>query len=397
MKCDYSCNSAEHHIGRRQFLGGLAGGFGAVVGGMGVMANPAVAKQLAKDQKRVIVIYMSGGLSQLESWDPKPKTNTGGPFRAIPTAVPGMHISELLPMTARHMDKLALVRSINTKNGDHGKGRYQMTYGRNQRPGVNLPHLGAVCARALESADNPLPGHIRIPGGGRGNDAAYLGPKYSSIGINGKPPENSARHDSISEAADRLRNSFRRKVNSDFARQRRTAETDVFTYSYEQAQELMKQRDVFDVSKEPAKAHDRYGKFDFGKHCQSARLFASWGFLAPLERESQRIDQSPIQNPIAHSKPCRLRLAVKRLLINPPQLTRAAGVVGEEQVGALATPAVVGAAAIGPGDQQQIVLGPVAAGQHRQVGIKHGRSPLVDRVVSPAVEANHHAAVVLKL
>lgn len=271
MKCDYSCNSGEHHIGRRQFLGGLVGGFGAAVGGLGVMSNPAIAKRLAKDQKRVIVIYMSGGLSQLESWDPKPKTDTGGPFRAIPTAVPGMHISELLPMTAQHMDKLALVRSINTKNGDHGKGNYQMAYGRNQRPGVNLPHLGAVCARALESAGNPLPGHIRIPGGGRGNDAAYLGPKYSSIGVNGKPPENSARPASITDAADQARNSFRRKVNGNFARQRRTAETDAFTYSYEQAKELMKQRDVFDVSKEPAKAHERYGKHDFGRHCLAAR------------------------------------------------------------------------------------------------------------------------------
>ena len=63
---------------------------------------------------RVLVVYMSGGLSQLESWDPKPKTDTGGPFRAIPTAVPGMHICELLPLTAQQMGKLSLVRSINT-------------------------------------------------------------------------------------------------------------------------------------------------------------------------------------------------------------------------------------------------------------------------------------------
>ena len=98
MKCKYSCGSEDHLIARRQFLGGVAGS--AIVGGLGALARPAAAKQLAKDQKRVLVVYMAGGLSQLESWDPKPKTDTGGPFRAIPTSVEGVHISELLPMTA---------------------------------------------------------------------------------------------------------------------------------------------------------------------------------------------------------------------------------------------------------------------------------------------------------
>ena len=137
MRCTYACRSPEHVIARREFLGGLAGaGLGGIVGGLGVLARPAAAAQLAKDQKRVVVVYMAGGLSQLESWDPKPKTDTGGPFRAIPTSVPGVHISELLPDTAKIMHKLALVRSLNTKNDDHGKGTYQMTHGRNEMPGI---------------------------------------------------------------------------------------------------------------------------------------------------------------------------------------------------------------------------------------------------------------------
>ncbi|MEZ6141553.1 MAG: DUF1501 domain-containing protein [Zavarzinella sp.] len=262
------CSTADHKIARRQFLGGIAGSF--VVGGLGALTQPAMAAKLAKDQKRVLVIYMSGGLSQLESWDPKPKTDTGGPFRAIPTAIPGVHISELLPETAKHMGKLALIRSINTKNGDHGKGRYQMLHGRNETPGVSLPTIGAVCARALEDTSNPLPGHIIIPGGGRGNDAAYLGPKFASIGVNG-PPKNSARPANLTEELDISRNDFRRKVNDRFAQRRRTAETDVYAYSYESAMELMKQRDVFDVSKESAKDQDRYGTDELGKHLLMAR------------------------------------------------------------------------------------------------------------------------------
>ncbi|MFG0334101.1 MAG: DUF1501 domain-containing protein, partial [Maioricimonas sp. JB049] len=158
MKCDYACQSVDHQMARRDFLGTLAGGF--VVGGLGALTSPLAAAHLKREQMRVLVVFMSGGLSQLESWDPKPKTDTGGPFRAIPTAVPGMHISELLPLTARHMDKLALIRSINTRNGDHGKGRHQMERGRNQMPGQAFPHLGAVVAKSLERSDNPLPGHI---------------------------------------------------------------------------------------------------------------------------------------------------------------------------------------------------------------------------------------------
>jgi hypothetical protein len=274
MRCNYSCGSDEHVIARRQFLGGVAGG---VVGGLGVMAGVPAAKQLEKTQQRVVCIYMSGGLSQLESWDPKPKTDTGGPFRAIPTSVPGIHLSELLPHTAKHMDKLALVRGINTKNGDHGKGSYHMQHGRQQMPGVSLPTLGAVCSKALEDPSNPMPGHIRIGGGGRGNDAAYLGPRYASIGADGKPPANSERPKGLSEAADSLRNRLRRKANDRFSLRRRTTETDAYTYSYERALQLMERRDVFDVSKEPGAMHELYGKESFGQHCLTARRLLEAG------------------------------------------------------------------------------------------------------------------------
>lgn len=276
MRCAYSCGSEEHLQARRRFLGGMAAGMAApLVGGLGAMTRPAAAKELASQQKRVLVFYMAGGLSQLESWDPKPGTDTGGPFRAIPTSVPGVHISELLPDTAQLMHHLAIVRSVNTKNNDHGKGNYMMQTGRHQTPAADYPHLGAVAAKALSPADSPLPGHIRIsPGGGgsRSNDAAYLGPKYSSVVLgNGNPPQNSARPDSITVEADSLRNDFRRQINDRFASRRRTAETDAYTYNYEQAQQLMQRRQIFDVTQEPEADHERYGTHDFGRHCLLAR------------------------------------------------------------------------------------------------------------------------------
>ena len=122
MNINYACGTDEHTMARRSFLGTMAAGAGAVVGGLGAFANPGIADQLKRDQKRMIVIELHGGVSQLESWDPKPGTDTGGPFRAIPTSVPGIHISELLPHTAKQMHHLSLIRSINIHENDHGKG-----------------------------------------------------------------------------------------------------------------------------------------------------------------------------------------------------------------------------------------------------------------------------------
>jgi hypothetical protein len=282
MNVNYACNSAEHAIARRQFLGALAAaGAGVMTGGLGVFSSPAIASQLRSDQKRIVVFNMHGGLSQLESWDPKPGTDTGGPFRAIPTSVPGVHISELLPQTAQQMHHLCLVRGVNTSEDDHGKGTYMMLTGRRQTPAADYPQIGAVAAKALAPAESPLPGHILITpggGGGRGNDAAYLGPKFSSIYLgNGNPPQNTSRPEGISEMADTGRQDFRRFVNERFLNRRRTAVTEAFTYSYEQAHLLMQQREVFDVTKEPEKDFERYGKYDFGRHCLLARRLLERG------------------------------------------------------------------------------------------------------------------------
>jgi hypothetical protein len=223
----------------------------------------------------MVVFNMHGGLSQLESWDPKPGTKTGGPTRAIPTSVPGIHISELLPHTAEQMHHLCLMRGVNTSEDDHGKGAYLMLTGRRQTPAAEYPQIGAVAAKTLCDEAQGMPGHILITpggGGGRGSEAAYLGPKYSSIALGGdKPPLNSVRPDAISDDAERRRHEFRRKIDQRFLQHQRSAITDAYTFSYEQALRLMERRDVFDVSKEPPQDLDRYGNNDFGRQCLLAR------------------------------------------------------------------------------------------------------------------------------
>lgn len=277
MLVTYPCGSREHLHARRRFLGQCLSGLGgsAVVGGLGVFSGQAALAGLAAEQKRVVVFNMHGGLSQLESWDPKPQTDTGGPFRAIPTSVPGIHISELLPLTAQQMHHLCLIRGVNTSEDDHGKGAYMMLHGRRQTPAAEYPTLGAVMARALTPVDPALPGHIVVTpggGGGRGNDSAYLGPRYSSISLgNGNPPQNAALPGQLTPEGDAARQEFRRMANEKFLSRRRSAMADAYAYSYEQAQSLMKKRDIFDVSKEPAEDVERYGSHDFGRMTLLAR------------------------------------------------------------------------------------------------------------------------------
>ncbi|MEQ1826010.1 MAG: DUF1501 domain-containing protein [Pirellula sp.] len=285
MRCDYSCRSAEHVQHRRSFLSGIAtGAVGVAAGltpGLGALlhSNPALASHLKTGRKRILNIFLHGGVSQLESWDPKPNTDTGGPFRAIPTTVPGIHISELLPYTAQQMHRLSLVRSLNTKNNDHGRGQIEMTTGRKRIPGTDYPHLGAVVAKSLTPENFPLPGHILIRGAGSGNNpAAYLGPKYSSVVMNeGKPPEYTDRPESLSVESDQRRNALRVKLNDRFAGRRRTADTDSYTYSYDQALDLLAARDVFDVTREPKADQERYGVSEFGQHCLLARRLLEKG------------------------------------------------------------------------------------------------------------------------
>ncbi|MCA9158684.1 MAG: DUF1501 domain-containing protein, partial [Planctomycetales bacterium] len=273
MRIKYACQTAIHQLGRRQFMGALGGA--AMAGGLGCLTRGSVASDLHNRDMRIVVFNMHGGLSQLESWDPKPGTKSGGPTRSIATSVPGIHVSELLPYTAQQMHHMCLMRGVNTSEDDHGKGSYLMLTGRRQTPAADYPQIGAVAAKMLCDESKGLPGHILVtPGGGgnRGNEAAYLGPKYASIALGGdKPPQYSLKPETLSDDAEARRHEFRRKVDQQFLDRQRSAITDAYTYSYEQALRLMERRDVFDLSKEPAADLERYGNNDFGRQCLLAR------------------------------------------------------------------------------------------------------------------------------
>ncbi len=278
-RCTYSCNTADHSVSRRAFLGASAATALGPIGFASAVANA----ELAKTQKRVLVIFLAGGSSQLETWDPKPNTDTGGPFKAIPTSVPGTHIGELLPYTAKQMHRLAIVRGLNSVSDDHGIGEKIMLTGRKPEPAVEYPHFGAVAAKLLGNASvSALPGHIQIlPKGSSGfgkADATFLGPKFASVSLgDGKPPADLLRPATLTAESDAAREDFRRKLNDRFAKSRKSAATDAYAESFEQAERVVKQAEVFDIDKEDPKVADRYGRHDLGRHFLLARRLLEAG------------------------------------------------------------------------------------------------------------------------
>ena len=275
MRNRRACQSAEH-LTRRHFLetGSLA------LGGLGFagLSHPAAASDLAGRQKQVVVFFLAGGVSQLETWDPKPGTDTGGPFLAIPTSVPGIQICELLPHTAQQMHHLALIRGVNTAEDDHGKGAYIMEYGHRQTPGFEYPSLGAAMASELTLPTNPLPGYIHVSGGGSASEASFLGPRFAPIGLSdGKPPANMNLPDGVGTDFDARRRELRSKLSKRFTTGRAASQPEAYNSGYDQTAALLARKEVFDFSKITDADRERYGKHPFAQQCLMARQLVESG------------------------------------------------------------------------------------------------------------------------
>ncbi|MEI6540113.1 MAG: DUF1501 domain-containing protein [Planctomycetota bacterium] len=269
------CGTIEHGIGRKQFMGEFLTGMGAIAG-TSLFSHPLGATEVAKHGKSVVVVYLNGGVSQFESWDPKTDLETGGPFKAIPTTVPGIHVSELIPHTAQQMHHMALIRSLSTDLDDHGLANNLVRSGRMTRSATEYPELGAVVAKGLERPDFPLPGHISTMAGGvggRANNSAYLGPRYASVAVGAEKGGivNTQLPDGMTLSVDSRRHDWRRFVNSRHRSRIQSAEMDAYTQCYEQALRLMEKRELFDISQESASVQEAYGKSEFGKQMLLAR------------------------------------------------------------------------------------------------------------------------------
>lgn len=279
MKYSHLCSPYEHQFSRRQILGAAAGAAGAL--GLGSLLQPAVAEEIKKKQKQVLFIWIDGGMSQLESWDPKPNTIFGGPFRAIPTSVPGVHFSELLPKSAKQMHHLAILRSIHTQDNSHSAGVARIQRGDPKNRGVTYPYFGSAVAKLLGAGDSGLPPYVWIKPGSSGfihQDAGFLGPKFGAVAFgDGQPPENLVLHSSLTAQDDDERNALRAAANARYAKNRRKQMGDATSYVYDVGRTLMKRQDLFDTSKFDPKDIERYGTHEIGRHMLQARKMLEAG------------------------------------------------------------------------------------------------------------------------
>jgi hypothetical protein len=270
---------------RRQFLGAAmlgAGGLAADMTVLNVLRHPLLASELKQQGKRVILLWLAGGASQLETWDPKPGRPTGGPFRAIPTSVPGVAIGELLPLMAQRLKKhTAIIRSLNTRIADHGSAASLMETGRGPEPGVEYPDLGAILARELTRADSQTPDYVSFytaTEGRRKGTSGFLGGRYAPMFLSDSPtPENLQRLEAISELDHQQRSELRDLLARRFVNGRVGPAVSGHNVAYERVRGLMASSDLFDVSHEPQSMRELYGPTLFGEQCLVARRLIEAG------------------------------------------------------------------------------------------------------------------------
>lgn len=277
-----TCGSPEHLVHRRLFLQGtMAASAASVASFNGLFSVPALADETKRLGKKCILLWLCGAPSQFETWDPKPGTPFSGPFGAIPTKLPGVQISSLMPKCAGIMDKLAVIRSMSTEPGEHFQGIDVLTRGDKPRQPFVRPILGSVVAEQLGHLDSPVPQFILLdpcPEGNEfkgfkaGNWAGWLGAQYGPVRAGGEYSiPNLNKLDTISEIdhqdREALRSFFSRKYEND----RRSQAAGSLNAAFDRVNGLMSCAPLFDLNSLPEADRERYGRGAFAQHALQAR------------------------------------------------------------------------------------------------------------------------------
>ena len=277
------CGSPDHALHRRGFLRGVLAGTTAIsFGSLNVAAEVPAANELRSAGKRALFIWLAGGASQFEMWDPKASLETGGPFRSIPTSLPGYHVSELMPNLARLMQKIAVVRSLNTEITAHAPAADLMSTGRKKEPALDYPEIGVVLSKELAIRDSQLPDYVSMftfTEGRRRPATGFLGGRHAPLLLEDSlRPANIDLPAGLSDAQHREREHLRELLSSRFA-QRRAGEERVKGYNsaYAKVRGLMRSDHLFDITAEPQQVRDRYGNSPFGEQCLLARRLLDAG------------------------------------------------------------------------------------------------------------------------
>lgn len=271
-------------VSRRQFAEYAAKTF------LGVSLLPAVgaATAFAADEekpeeptprtspaKSIIYLYMSGGMTHLDTFDPKPGAETQGPVQAINTSASGVQISEYFPQLARQVDKAVLVRSLSSTQGAHERGRYLMRTSYSQRGTIRHPALGAWMLRHSGRLNKSLPGNVRIGGDSRHPGAGFMEAEFSPLPI-GDPTaglQNSklARGTTQSQFDNRL--ALSTALDQEFRARFNQKQVRSYNDAYDDAVRLMtsEELEAFNIYREPEQIRSAYGDNPFGQGVLLAR------------------------------------------------------------------------------------------------------------------------------
>jgi len=279
--------SSEHVITRRGFFGGVATSTAVLTAAdmtlLDRLQEPAFAEELKARDKRVILLWLAGGASQLETFDPKPGRPTGGPYRSIQTTVPGIEVSELMPRIAQRLNHTAIIRSLNTHIGDHGGAATLMHLGRRPEAALKLPDLGAMISKELMRADSQVPDYVNFYTATEGRYSAvgssgFLGSRHAPMFLTTETkPENLSRLASVSEIDHQQRSDLRDLLSRRFARGRQSSALGSHNEAYARVRGLMSSEKLFDISGEPQSVRDRYGPTLFGEQTIVARRLIEAG------------------------------------------------------------------------------------------------------------------------
>jgi hypothetical protein len=301
MKRSFSAARRAEGFSRREMLklsaAGIAGVSGVSASGwLGALAQAAGTREQIRS---CILLWMSGGPSQIDTFDPKPGHANGGPVKEIETAVPGIRISEYLPRLAQRMKDIAIIRSMSTREGDHSRGTYLMRTGYLPQGPVNYPTLGSLVSKELADDDTELPGFVSIGPYRAFSPAAYasgfLGPKYAPLIVGDSNNffvaqqgnayeqylrvQNLDRSGSVSADQFDARLELLETLEDEFRAERPDLAPRSHQAAYQQAVRMMKgkARKAFNLDDESSQVRDSYGRNAFGQGCLLARRLVEQG------------------------------------------------------------------------------------------------------------------------
>lgn len=288
-----TCGSIDHTVHRRLFLEGItATGAASIASFSGLLTHPVLAETAKRQQKRCILLWLCGAPSQFETWDPKPGRPTSGPFGTIPTSLPGVRFSELMPNCASIAHKMAIVRSMKTSPSEHFQAIDMMTRGDAPRRPFTRPILGSVLAQQFGQLDSPIPDFILLdpcPEGNefkafkRGNWAGWLGAEYGPVRAGGQYGiPNIARPADLSVADHEDREMLRSFLSKKYENDHRSAAVASHNAVFERVKGIMSCAPLFDLDRLPEPDRQRYGPGLFGLHTLLARHLIENGSTAVM-------------------------------------------------------------------------------------------------------------------